>query len=62
MYIDNVWELLTYEVVDVQIISPDDVNAIKIQPDRDMITLLTCHPPNTGGQQRLVVFCERVVG
>lgn len=61
VYIDNVWELLTYEVVDMQIISPDDVEAIKIQPDRDMITLLTCHPPNTGGKQRLAVFCERVV-
>ena len=60
VYIDNVWELLTYKVVDVQIISPDDIDAIKIQPDRDMITLLTCHPPNTGGKQRLVVFCERV--
>lgn len=61
VYIDNVWELLTYEVVDMQIISPDDVEVIKIQPDREMITLLTCHPPNTGGKQRLVVFCERVV-
>lgn len=61
VYIDNVWELLTYEIVDAQIISPDDIDAIKIQPDRDMITLLTCHPPNTGGKQRLVVFCERVV-
>lgn len=61
VYIDNMWELLIYKVVDVQIISPDDVEAIKIQPDRDMITLLTCHPPNTGGKQRLVVFCERVV-
>ncbi len=61
VYIDNVWELLTYKVVDVQIISPDDVDAIKIQPDRDMIMLLTCHPPNTGGKQRLVVFCDRVV-
>lgn len=62
VYIDNAWELLTYEVVDVQIISPDDIDAIKIQPDRDMITLLTCHPPNTGGRQRLLVFCERVMG
>lgn len=61
VYIDNVWELLMYKVVDVQIISPDDIDAIKIQPDRDMIALLTCHPPNTGGKQRLVVFCERVV-
>lgn len=50
---------MKYEVVDIQVISPDDVDAIKIQEGRDFVTLLTCHPPNTGGQQRLLVFCER---
>ena len=60
VYIDNVWTLMKYEVVDIQIISPDDVDAIKIQEGRDLVTLLTCHPPNTGGRQRLLVFCERV--
>ena len=61
VYIDNVWTLMKYEVVDIQVISPDDVDAIKIQEGRDLVTLLTCHPPNTGGRQRLLVFCERVV-
>ena len=51
---------MKYEVVDIQIISPDDVDAIKIQEGRDLVTLLTCHPPNTGGRQRLLVFCEKV--
>jgi len=59
VYIDNVWTLMKYEVVDIQVISPDDVDAIKIQEGRDLVTLLTCHPPNTGGMQRLLVFCER---
>lgn len=59
VYIDNIWALLKYEVVDIQIISPDYIDAIKIQEGRDLITLLTCHPPNTGGRQRLLIFCER---
>ena len=59
VYIDNIWTLMKYEVVDIQVISPDDVDAIKIQDGRDLVTLLTCHPPNTGGRQRLLVFCER---
>ena len=30
VYIDNIWTLMKYEVVDIQVISPDDVDAIKI--------------------------------
>ena len=60
VYIDNIWAQMKYEAVDIQIISPDDIDAIKIREGRDLITLLTCHPPNTGGRQGLLVFCERV--
>lgn len=58
--ITNLWETLTYQVVEMKIISPTDVDAIRIQPGRDLLTLLTCHPPATGGRQRYLVFCERV--
>lgn len=57
--VTNLWETLTYQVVDTQIISPDDVDAIHIQPGRELLTLLTCHPPASGGKQRYLVFCER---
>lgn len=57
--ITNLWETLTYEVVDWKVITPYDVESIHIQPNRDMITLLTCHPPATGGRERYLVFCER---
>ena len=57
--ITNLWETLTYTVVDIQIIQPDQVNRIKIQPGRDLLTLITCHPYASGGRQRLVVYCER---
>lgn len=58
--ITNLWETLTYEVVDTMIISPTNVEAIHIQENRDLLTLLTCHPPATGGRQRYLVFCERI--
>ena len=58
--ITNLWETLTYRVVETKIISPDDVEAIQIQPGREMLTLLTCHPPASGGRQRYLVFCERI--
>lgn len=54
-----IWTLMKYEVSDIQVIPTDDVDSIKIQEGRDLVTLLTCHPPNTGGRQRLLVFCER---
>lgn len=57
--ITNLWEALTYEVVETQIIYPNDVDAIHIQPGRELLTLLTCHPPASGGKQRYLVFCER---
>lgn len=57
--ITNLWETLTYEVVETRIISPNDVDAIHIQPNRELLTLLTCHPPASGGKQRYLVFCER---
>lgn len=57
----NLWETLTYTVTDIQIIQPHEVEKIKIQPNRDLLTLLTCHPYASGGRQRYVVVCERVV-
>lgn len=55
----NLWETLTYTVADIQIIKPHEVEKIKIQPNRDLLTLLTCHPYASGGRQRYVVCCER---
>ena len=55
----NLWKPLTYTVADIQIIQPHEVEKIKIQPNRDLLTLLTCHPYASGGRQRFVVYCER---
>ena len=55
----NLWGTLTYTVADIQIIQPHEVDKIKIQQGRDLLTLLTCHPYASGGRQRYVVCCER---
>ena len=55
----NLWETLTYTVADIRIIQPHEVDMIKIQQGRDLLTLLTCHPYASGGRQRYVVYCER---
>ncbi len=55
----NLWETLTYTVADIQIIQPHEVEKVKIQPNRDLLTLLTCHPYASGGRERYVVYCER---
>ena len=53
----NLWKTLTYTVADIQIIQPHEAEKIKIQPNRDLLTLLTCHPYASGGRQRYVVYC-----
>jgi len=58
--IRNLWETLTYVVVETKIIAPNDVDAIHIQDGRELLTLLTCHPYASGGKQRFLVICERV--
>lgn len=59
--IQNPWQVLEYQVSEIQIIAPNDVEAIHIQEGRDMITLLTCHPYASGGQQRYLVLCDRIL-
>lgn len=56
----NLWGTLTYTVADIQIIQPHEVEKIKIQPNRDLLTLLTCHPYASGGRERYVVYCEKL--
>ena len=59
VYVTNFWETLTYRVSEIRIIDPSDVDEILIQPGRELLTLLTCHPYAYGGRQRYVVYCER---
>lgn len=56
----NLWETMTYTVADIQIIQPHQIERIKIQSNRDLLTLLTCHPYASGGRERYVVYCEKL--
>jgi sortase A len=60
VYITNFWYKMTYKVVDIKIISPDDVEKVLIQSGRDLVTLSTCHPYRYN-YQRYIVYCERGV-
>ena len=57
--ITNLWETISYTVTRTDIIEPTDVSKILIQENREMLTLITCHPYASGGRQRYVVYCER---
>jgi len=57
--ITNFMETLRYRVTDMQIVWPTEVGAVAIQPGRDMITLVTCHPYRRNFQ-RYLVFAERI--
>ena len=58
--ITNLWERLRSRVVGTKIIEPHEIENILIQPGRDMVTLLTCHPYASGGKQRYLVYCQRI--
>lgn len=57
--IHNLWDTLHYKVKEIKIISPSAVGELLIQQDKDMVTLLSCHPYASGGRMRYAVFCER---
>lgn len=57
--IRNLWDTLTYTVTETMIIEPHEVQHILIRPEKELLTLLTCHPYASGGRQRYLVICER---
>lgn len=52
-------EALVYRVVDIQIIEPEGTEALLPDPDRDLVTLVTCTPLGVN-TQRILVTGERV--
>lgn len=59
IYLTNFRETLVYAVCEIAIILPTDIDRILIQPGRDMMTLITCHPYGHN-DQRYVVYAERM--
>ena len=59
--ITNMWETLRYQVLETKVIESYEVDKIKIQPDRDMVTLLTCYYTGSNHKMRFAVYCERII-
>lgn len=57
-FIDVLDETLAYEVVEIQVVEPDDVSSLSIQEGRDLVTLVTCTPYGINSH-RLLVTGER---
>ncbi len=58
VYVQSLWERLSYTVVSTKVISPSDSAAVGVQQGRDMVSLLTCHPYGHN-YYRYIVECER---
>lgn len=56
--IKTLWKSLTYIVTERKVISPYDSSEILIQENKDLVTLITCHPYGETSE-RYVVYCER---
>lgn len=59
--VDILGETLTYQVSDINMVLPDQTDAILADPDRDLLTLITCTPYGINSH-RLLVTGERVYG
>ncbi len=59
LYINNFKETLVYQAVNIDIIDSKDINKLIIQDNRDMITIISCHP-FPFNYQRYVVYFERI--
>ena len=57
-HIDSAGRTLTYKVVSINVVTPDDFTRLKIEPGRDIVTLLTCTPYGIN-DHRLLVTGER---
>lgn len=52
-------QVLTYEVIEIQVIQPEETEAILADPDRDLVTLVTCTPLGINSH-RILVTAERI--
>lgn len=57
--VETMGETLAYSVVDYQVIQPDETESLVADPDRDLVTLITCTPLGIN-THRILVTGERV--
>lgn len=57
--VQNFRDTLRYQVSEIQVVDPDEVDCLYIRPGEDLLTLITCHPYPTN-KYRYVVVCTRI--
>jgi sortase A len=57
--ITNFREQLVYRAAEIKIIAPSDIDHIKIQEGKDIVTLISCNPLGAN-YERYILYCERV--
>lgn len=57
-YINILEKTLCYKVSDIKVVLPTETQCLEIQPEKDLVTLITCTPPGINSH-RLVVTGER---
>ena len=57
----TLWGEGHYRVSGVAVIALDDIASVMIQPGRELLTLLTCHPYASGGKYRFLAVCEKEI-
>ena len=55
--ITNPWETLTYRVCTVEVVDPNNLEILRIEPGAVLLLLLTC---TRDGKNRIIVKCERM--
>ena len=58
-YVDVYGETLAYEVTSIDVITPDQIEALSPVPGKDLVTLMTC-TPYAVNSHRLLVTGERI--
>ena len=58
-YIKYLDKILAYNVIEINTVLPDDTDTLKIQKDKDLVTLVTC-TPRFINSHRLLVTGSRV--
>lgn len=53
-YVTVLKEILAYEVQEIEIVNPEDVDGISIRPGEDLLTLVTCTPYGINSHRLLV--------
>lgn len=57
----TLWSEDYYCVSGIAVIAPDDIASVMIQPGRELLTLLSCHPYASGGKYRFLAICEKEI-